>query len=163
MFSDPFFFTMTFRMTGRTLRPFVRFVPREQVARWFSALPWLSNFVFLCDGILLVSEYQSKQYHVAQIRSSCHGKRAGPVLVRSSPNFSYYALVLKKGKTKKIYVHAISKGVARSNDKSRSHKYHRTAIKVPRSIACSVHEMSPKRILKVIHTQEYFTLKFHTR
>lgn len=59
----------------------MRFVPREQVARpsslaFGSILPWLSGFVFPCDGIPLASEYQSKQYHVARIRPSCHGKRA---------------------------------------------------------------------------------------
>lgn len=152
---------MTFRVTGRTLRSICAFRPtgasREVPSLAFgSILPWLSGFVFPRDGIPLASEYQSKQYHVARIRPSCHGKtRAGrrsPLAspkIRSSPNFSYNVLVLPKKRTKKDFdgcTPRFPKGIARPDDKSRSHKYHVRQLNFTIDFTRNVLKINPKEI-----------------
>lgn len=97
-----------------------------------------ASFFLSRREIPLAGEYQSKQYHVARIRSSCHGKRAQAKLSlgedsRSSPNLSRAKLSFstEKVKEKKIWrmYTATSKGVAQPDNKLELSKYHVRQLK----------------------------------
>lgn len=124
---------MTFRVTGKT---FVRFVPREQAARWsppsLSAPSSHGSLVsfFLATGFRWQASISQNSitWHesVHPVMGSARGISSRSAKTRSSPNFSYYVLVLWKKGMKKVWrmCTAVPKGIARPNDKSWLHRYH---------------------------------------